>query len=153
LYFGLKSSDLSKYSCTYFHFFVLLNSSNGESSFFSFLSVVSSTSSLSSDFTGGTIVVEVCHLLLCLSFQLSSHSSFGLSITVAAGFFSLSLSLFLLNVLENQGNPRTNHLAPPFTASVHGVPGVTFEISKKAWLILEAASWATAQSISRAAAS
>jgi hypothetical protein len=91
-----------------------------------------------------------------LSFHLSFGSSIGLSIGLSLGS-SVGLStgpsvgcstglspgfpsLFLLNVLENQGKPTTNHLAPPSIASVHGLPGITFEISKKAWLILEAAS-------------
>jgi hypothetical protein len=56
--------------------------------------------------------------------------------------------LFLLNVLENHGNPTTNHLAPPSTASVHGFHGTNFEISKKALAILEVASCAIVQSIS-----
>ena len=66
---------------------------------------------------------------------LSVGSSVGLSVGLSTGAIGLCSgfpSFFLLNVLENQGSPITNHLFPAATASVHGVPGVTFEISKNA---------------------
>ena len=90
------------------------------------------------------------HLSLHLSPHLPQLDGCGgvLPHHLSLGHLSLGFpSLFLLNVLENQGNPSTNHFAPPFTASCHGYPGTTVEISKNAWLILDAASWATAESI------
>jgi len=51
-------------------------------------------------------------------------------------------------VLENQGNPITNHLFQASTAGVHDSPGINLEISKKALLILEAASCTIVPSIS-----
>jgi hypothetical protein len=89
-----------------------------------------------------------CHLLSHfsshLSLGLSTGLSTGLSVDSSVGWLMDSAvgcptglspgfpSLFLLKVLENQGKPTTNHLAPPSIASVHGLPGITFEISKKA---------------------
>jgi hypothetical protein len=72
------------------------------------------------------------HLSFGLSFQLSFGLSFGSSIIGSTGFCSGFPSFFLLKVLENHGNPSTNHFAPPFTASRHGSPGTTVEISKNA---------------------
>jgi hypothetical protein len=45
---------------------------------------------------------------------------------------SSSSGVFLLKVLENQGNPSTNHLFHASTPGVHGLPGTNLEISKKA---------------------
>jgi hypothetical protein len=72
------------------------------------------------------------HLSVDLLFDLSFGLSLGSSITGATGFCSGLPSLFLLNVLENRGNPTTNHLAHHSTASVQGLPGTTFEISMNA---------------------
>jgi hypothetical protein len=89
-----------------------------------------------------------CHLLSHfsshLSLGLSTGLSTGLSVDSSVGWLMDSAvgcptglspgspSLFLLKVLENQGKPTTNHLFPASTASTQGLPGITFEISKKA---------------------
>jgi hypothetical protein len=89
-------------------------------------------SGLSAGLSLGLSVGLLSQLSLHLSFGLSFQLSFGLSITGVTGFCSVFPSLFLLNVLENHGNPNTSHFAPPFTASRHGSPGTTVEISKNA---------------------
>jgi hypothetical protein len=83
---------------------------------------------------------EPFHLSFHLSPHLSSHLSCHSSIIGAAGFCSGFPSLFLLNVLENHGNPITNHLVPPSTASVHGCHATVFVISIAASVNLDVAS-------------
>jgi hypothetical protein len=110
------------------------------------------SSIFSSYITGGTIIGAfwVPHLFLSLAFQSVSSTDFHhnfqgsfhfVSNKISLDFLCLSFpSLFLLNVLENHGNQITNHLFHASTAAVQALPGTVCEISKKAVLILEAAS-------------
>jgi hypothetical protein len=65
---------------------------------------------------------------------LSPHLSF-FSLALAS-FFGLA-SFLLLNVLENQGNPTTNHFFQASTAFVQAFPGIVLVISITASVNLE----------------
>jgi hypothetical protein len=75
-----------------------------------------------------------------LSVGLSAGLSFGLSFGLFVGSFADSSSFFLLNVLENQGNPTTNRFFQASIAFVHGVPGIVLVISITALVNLAHAS-------------
>jgi hypothetical protein len=74
-----------------------------------------------------------------LSVDLSTGLSFGLLSGLSA--FTPGLpSFFLLNVLENHGNPTTSHCFQASTGSVHACPAIVFVISIAACVNLDVAS-------------